>query len=171
MGRRGPPPKPTRLKVLAGNPGRRPLNPREPKPAVDTPACPAWLSPAAKRVWRHTVPLLRNMGVLARADRDALAAYCQTYARWREAEEFLQQRGAVYAIKDERGKLKFMAQFPQVSIAKSLLQVVRGYQQEFGLTPSARTRLEVEPIAALRRRIENDPFEQFLNQRHRPNSA
>ena len=162
MGRRGPPPKPTRLKVLAGNPGRRKLNKREPKPAVDTPVCPQWLSARAKGVWRYTVPLLRNMGVLARADRDALAAYSQIYARWREAEEFLQQRGAVYAIKDERGNITCMMPFPQVAIARNLLQIVRGYHQEFGLTPSARTRLEVEPT----RRIENDPFQQYLNRRH-----
>ena len=60
-----------------------------------------------------------------------------------------------------------MAQFPQVSIAKNLLQIVRAYHQEFGLTPSARTRLEVEPT----RRIENDPFQQYLNRRHGLNSA
>ena len=159
MGRRGPPLKPTRLKILGGNPGKRRLNKREPKPSVDTPACPAWLSPAAKRVWRHTVPLLRNMGVLARADRDALAAYCQIYARWREAEEFLQQHGSVYPLKDEKGQLKFMAQFPQVSIAKSLLQIVRAYQQEFGMTPSARTRVSVTP------QMEIDPFQEYLNRK------
>jgi hypothetical protein len=29
---RGRKPKPTRLKLVAGNPGKRPLNPREPTP-------------------------------------------------------------------------------------------------------------------------------------------
>ena len=38
-----------------------------------------------------------------------------------------------------------MQQFPQVAIARSLLQLVRGFQQEFGLTPSARTRIEIAP--------------------------
>ena len=162
MARPGPPPKPTRLKMIAGNPGRRPLNRREPTPAVRAPIRPAWLSREASKVWRATVPLLMAMGILARVDRDALTAYSQTFARWKAAEEFLDRHGSVYPLKDDRGNIKCMMPFPQVAIARSLLQALRGYQQEFGLTPSARTRLEVEPT----RRIEDDPFQQYLNQRH-----
>src|SRR5690242_4289689 len=45
---RGRRPKPTRLKALTGNPGKRPLNPAElcPEPAV--PECPAELGPVAR---------------------------------------------------------------------------------------------------------------------------
>ncbi len=146
MGRRGPPPKLTHLKVLAGNPGKRPLNPFEPKPDVEAPACPRWLSPEARRVWKHTVPLLKRMRVLALVDRDALVAYCVTYARWHKAEKFLVEHGEVYPIKDAVGRVLSMAQFPQVAIARNLLQAVRAYQQEFGLTPSSRTRLQAQPV-------------------------
>jgi len=156
MARPGPPPKPTRLKVLAGNPGRRRLNKREPKPSAKAPVCPTWLSPEAQKVWRSTVPLLKDMGVLARVDRDALTAYCQVFARWKAAEEFLDRHGPVYPLKDERGNIKCMMPFPQVAIARSLLQMLRGYQQEFGLTPSARSRLEVEPPR------EPNAFDEFL---------
>ena len=156
MARPGPPPKPTRLKALAGNPGRRRLNKREPKPAVKTPICPTWLSREAQKVWRATVPHLKEMGVLARVDRDALAAYSQVYARWKAAEQFLDRHGPVYPLKDERGNIKCMMAFPQIAIARSLLQMLRGYQQEFGLTPSARSRLEVEPPQ------EMTPFDEFL---------
>ena len=51
MGRRGPPPKPTRIRLLQGNPSKRPINKREPKPPDGSPRCPAWLSPEAKRTW------------------------------------------------------------------------------------------------------------------------
>ena len=44
-------PKPTSLKVLEGNPGKRQLNPNEPKPDASVPKCPAWLSKEAKREW------------------------------------------------------------------------------------------------------------------------
>ena len=51
MGRRGPTPEPTVLRMLRGNPGRRPLNDSEPQPEPlseqDRRAiCPAWLGRA-----------------------------------------------------------------------------------------------------------------------------
>ena len=121
MGRRGPPPKPTRLKVISGNPGKRPLNKREPQPRKEAPRCPNWLTPDAKRVWKDLVPRLKRMGVLTEVDGGALAAYCQTFARWRETEEFLAKHGNVYPLRDSEGRVKYMQQLPQVSIARNLL--------------------------------------------------
>ena len=83
------------------------------------------------------------MKVLTVADGDALAAYCQIYARWQQAEEFIAKHGVAYPIRDDKGQIRFMQPFPQVAIARSLLQLLKTYQQEFGLTPSARTRIEV----------------------------
>ncbi len=145
MGRRGPPPIPTKMKVLAGNPGKRRLNKKEPKPPKNTPRCPAWLSSDAKAAWRRLVPQLERMGVLTVVDRDALVAYVQTYARWKRAEEWLDKHGEVYPLRDEQGRVRCMQQFPQVAIARNLAQLLKSYQQEFGLTPSARTRIEVNP--------------------------
>ena len=143
MGRRGPPPKPTALKLLQGNPGKRRINTREPKPDRSVPRCPSWLTPGAKRVWQRLVPQLGKMGMLTVVDQDALAAYCQTYARWRAAEEYLAKHGDVYPLRDDRGKIRYMQQFPQVAIARNLLLTLRAYQQEFGLTPSSRSRIEI----------------------------
>ena len=143
MGRRGPPPKPTVLKLLAGNPGKRPISDREPKPPAGIPRHPDWLSDEARRVWRRLAPQLKAMKVLTLADRDALAAYCHTYARWREAETFLSKHGLTYPIRDEKGNVRCLQQFPQVAIARNLLLVLRAYQQEFGLTPASRSRVQV----------------------------
>ena len=143
MGRRGPPPTPTRLRMLRGNPGKRPVNQSEPEPRKDTPRCPVWLSDEAKKVWRRMVPELKRMSILTVVDGDALAAYCQTYARWKGAEEFLAKHGEVYSLRDDNGRIKYMQPFPQVSIARHNLQLLKSYQQEFGLTPSARTRIDV----------------------------
>ena len=38
-------PKPTAVKKLEGNPGKRKLNTKEPMPGKGMPACPAWLLP------------------------------------------------------------------------------------------------------------------------------
>lgn len=143
MGRRGPPPKPTALKVLAGNPGKRPLNTREPQPRKDAPRCPVWLDAEAKAVWRRLVPELKRMGVLTFVDGDALAVYCDTWARWKRAVQFIHENGEVYTIKDDAGRVKYVQQFPQVAIARNLSTSLNRYQQEFGLTPASRTRVQV----------------------------
>ena len=77
---RGRRPKPTRLKVLTGNPGKRPLNPDEPKPERAIPECPAELGPVARREWDRLGKELASLGLLTNLDRAALAAYCGAYA-------------------------------------------------------------------------------------------
>lgn len=143
MGRRGPPRQPTPLRLLRGNPGKRKINTNEPQPEPGIPDCPTWLGPKAKRVWDETAPVLAQMRVLTKVDRAALAAYCQTHARWQAVEEFLETNGEVYPLRDEKGAVRCLQQYPQVSIARNLLMILRGYQQEFGMTPAARTRITV----------------------------
>jgi P27 family predicted phage terminase small subunit len=143
MGRRGPPPKPTALKVLAGNPGKKPLNAREPQPQKIAPRCPEWLTGEGRATWRRLTGLLKGMRLLTNADADAMAGYCQTYARWREAEQFLSVHGLVFPLRDEKGRVRCMLQFPQVAIARNALLLLKGYQQEFGLTPASRSRIAI----------------------------
>lgn len=45
-------PKPTAVKKLEGNSGKRKLNIKEPVPAKGMPACPDWLMPEVKKKWR-----------------------------------------------------------------------------------------------------------------------
>ena len=74
MGRRGFAPEPTVLKVIKGNPGKRPLNVREPKPKPIKPTCPAWLDAEAAGVEHSTGT--GSLGRSAKIDRAALAGYC-----------------------------------------------------------------------------------------------
>ena len=80
-------PKPTAIKELEGNPGKRKLNKKEPKPEKGMLVCPEWLLPEAKVEWKHLSEKLNQMGVLTEVDMAAFAAYCQSYARWKEAQE------------------------------------------------------------------------------------
>ena len=96
MAARGRKPKPTALKVLEGNPGKRPLNDHEPIPPKGELKCPSWLLPEAKKEWKRLASSLEAMGVLTMADLTAFAGYCQAYARWREAEEFITQHGSIF---------------------------------------------------------------------------
>src|SRR5262249_50272328 len=107
MGRvRGPKPTPTALRVLRGNPGRRPLNAREPKAAPATLTPPAWLKGLAVAEWQRIAPVLHRLGILTEVDDIALAAYCQTYARWRDSDAKIDEFGPV--IKGKGG-------FPMIS--------------------------------------------------------
>ncbi len=81
--------KPTALKKLEGNPGKRKLNAKEPVPAKGMPDCPKWLLPEAKEEWKRLCQKLSEMGVLTEIDMAAFAAYCQSYARWKEAQEHI----------------------------------------------------------------------------------
>lgn len=143
MSIRGRKPTPTHLKILEGNPGKRPLNMNEPKPRPVTLPCPKWLDTEAKREWRRISKELEVLGLVTVIDRVALAGYCQAYARWKEAEEFLQKHGTIFVIKDDEGKSKYMQQVPQVSISLKYLQIVKAFCAEFGLSPSSRSRISV----------------------------
>ena len=136
MATRGRKPKPTNLKVLEGNPGQRPLNDNEPKPDKKAPTCPAWLEPEAKKEWRRMSKQLEQLGLLTELDRAAFAAYCQAYARWKEAEEFITKHGSM--IRTPNG---YLQQVPQVSIAQTNQKLMLKYCAEFGLTPSSRSRI------------------------------
>ena len=89
MAQRGRKPKPTALKVLEGNPGKRQLNIVEPKPKKKAPKCPAWLDAEAKKEWRRLAKQLEDLGILTQIDMAAFAGYCEAYSRWKEAEELL----------------------------------------------------------------------------------
>lgn len=137
----GRPPKPTKLKVLAGNPGKRPLNMNEPKPKPVAPKCPAWLDKEAKREWKRVAPELEKLGLLTVVDGSALAAYCQAYARWRQAEEMIRREGLT--ITTETG---YVMPHPAVKIAEKSMQLIRGFCNEFGLTPSSRAKMTVPEV-------------------------
>ena len=46
-------PKPTAMKELEGNPGKRKLNKKEPMPGKGMPDCPKWLLPDAQEEWKR----------------------------------------------------------------------------------------------------------------------
>jgi len=138
---RGRKPKPSNLKVLSGNPGKRPLNSNEPKPQVRIPSCPAHLNAAARGEWRRIAGELAGLGLLTGVDRAALAAYCQAYGRWVEAERKLKKAGDLTET-TTNGNL---IQSPLVGIANTAMDLMRKFLVEFGMTPSSRSRISTDP--------------------------
>ena len=73
---RGRKPKPTTLRILEGNPGKRSLIDGPPQAPAKIPECPCFLDDEARAEWLRMAPVLLEMGLLTPADRAALAAYC-----------------------------------------------------------------------------------------------
>ena len=80
--------------------------------------------------------LLEQMGILTEMDMAAFAGYCQAYARWKEAEEFISQHGSIFQTPSG-----YVQQVPQVSIAQQNLKIMQSFCSEFGLTPATRARI------------------------------
>lgn len=144
MGKRGPRPQPTKLKILRGNPGNRPINKSEPQPAADGVVMPPHLGEVAAAKWSQVLPMLQAVKVMTRADVEALARYCDTYEWWLATRARLKKEGDTYPILNDKGEIKYIAQRPEVSIAHKLAVQLRQLEQDFGLNPSARTGLHVE---------------------------
>ncbi|CQR74972.1 Phage terminase, small subunit [Sporomusa ovata DSM 2662] len=153
MAQKGRKPKPTALKILEGNPGKRQLNNSEPTPVKKAPKCPSWLDTEAKKEWRRLTKQLEDLGLLTIVDMAAFAGYCQAYARWKEAEEFISKHGTI--VKTPSG---YWQQVPQVSIAQTYLKIMNKFCEQFGLTPSARSRI----VTDAGQQNEADPMELIL---------
>jgi len=133
---RGRRPKPTRLKVLTGNPGKRPLNQTEPRPAPVIPDCPTELGEVAQREWNRLAGELASLKLLTNLDRAALAAYCGSYALWAEATKAIQKYGSM--IKSPSG---YPVQSPYLAIANRQAEIMMRIASEFGFTPASRSRI------------------------------
>lgn len=127
--------KPTVMKILEGNPGRRPLPEGEVMPdiAEKVPEPPKHLSDVAKEEWHTMGEKLRRLGLLTEIDMTAFAMYCQAYGRWVDAEEKVSATGVL--IKTSAGNV---IQSPMLSVAHRNMEICHKFLVEFGMTPSSR---------------------------------
>ena len=142
MGKRGPRPTPTAIKIARGTVKSRPKD--EPAPPASSIVMPPHLGDVAQAKWRELLPLLQAVKVMTEADVEALARYCDTYEWWLATRAKLRKEGDTYPILNDGGEIKYIAQRPEVSIAHKLATQLRQLEQDFGLNPSARTSLHVE---------------------------
>ena len=120
------------------------------------PPCPDHLNPPAAAEWRRVAKALQQAGMLTIFDRAALAAYCQAYGRWVEAEERLRETPVLF--KTPAG---YVQQSPWLGIVNKQLELMGRYMVELGMTPASRTRvasaaalqgqaaIDVTPVSAL----------------------
>lgn len=156
MTRRGRPPKPTNLKVLEGNPGKRPLSVNEPKPKPIPPKCPAWMAPEGKKLWKRLMPELERLGLMTIVDGAAFEAVCQNYATWVKCEKHLKKYGLTMKLYT-KARDEYEIPRPEVAIGQKALKSVHTFMTEFGLTPASRVKLGTKPGGE-----EEDPMEALL---------
>lgn len=139
MGARGQKPKPTALKQLAGNAGKRPMNESEPvAPVLMDLKPPSFLNKYGKAEWKRIVPELLKLNLLGTIDRTALAGYCNAYGTWEDANRELRKPGQGMITYTEKG---YPIQNPLLNVINKQSEIMKGYLVEFGMTPAARSRV------------------------------
>lgn len=134
MGRRGPAPKPTSLRLLHGDRPAR-INYAEPVPRELPAERPAWLSADAAEEWDRIVPELEHMRVIRAVDSMVVAAYCEAVARFRQASAIVAAEGLLIEVDGTARK------HPAALIARDASADMRLLGRELGLSPSARSML------------------------------
>ena len=150
--RAGRKPKPTRLKVIEGNPGKRaiPEGVQAPPAAPDEPDWKGVFPGTRKGIgevrqdardeWRRIVPVLDGLGLLSTIDNSLLTDYCVCWSRLLECEREVATKGLT--LIGERGARKN----PAIEAAGQYRQQLRFYIGELGLSPSSRGRLQLPQI-------------------------
>jgi P27 family predicted phage terminase small subunit len=138
MGLRGAAPKPTVIEVAEGRPGKRPLNGNEPDFDHVIPECPEHLNDEARKKWDQLAPILHRARLLTEGDQIALANLCQAYATMANAQRMLNKTSIVFTTPSG-----YIQQSPLFSVITTSMELINKLCREFGLTPSARSRLSV----------------------------
>lgn len=147
MGRRGPPPLPDALRKARGQKHRKKeaKSVKHPSVSIGAPKAPAHLGydPVALAAWVQLCKHLMKMRVLAPADGPVLEGLVMAYSRALAADKIVRRDGMIVTRKG-RG----VAAHPAVKISFQSWRDVRVFAQEFGLTPSSRTRVHTVGVAA-----------------------
>jgi len=137
----GRPPKPSALKLITGNPGKRAINSAEPEPKlVDNLEPPARLSPAVAETWREWAPVLRRNHVLTELDLPAFEKWCIAWTRFQK-----------YNAETETAELIRNAETGSISLSpKTILRQMYGKacdegESKFGMNPRDRSRVQIRP--------------------------
>lgn len=150
MGQRGPPRTPTRILKGRKSSLARERERKEAKGLKGRPQRPAWVKGDLKKHWDFLVPKLESMGILEVTHREPLARLCRMYVRLKKLEDLIDKDGELLVREKRIPGTKppeyfeeVVGMHPRVKIAEKLRQDILRLEQQFGLTPSARSGVEV----------------------------
>lgn len=135
---------PTHLKIVNGNPGKRPLPENEPQPQKGIPDPPEHLTDAQRAAWQRFGEALHQVGVLTRLDDVNLELLCSTYVSYCDAIANESKTGPVWikAPDDPKDFPKFVYS-PYWVIKNKAMKQLLSLLTEFGMTPSSRSKVQI----------------------------
>ena len=140
-------PLPTKLKIIAGNPGKQKLPKGEPEPDVCIPAPPDCLDVYAIEEWNRITPVLLSLGIISDLTVPAVIAYCDAYSDWRTATEELnkiKKKAPLQALIQQTSNGNLIPNQLKLVAKAARADMIR-YATEFGGTEAAKARLAVDP--------------------------
>ena len=156
----GRPPKPTALRIIQGNPGKRALPKDEPMPKIGIPKPPANLSVEVLAKYRELAKTASRMRVLSLSDGEALVLMAKVAVELDECEVLIETHGRTYIKKSTYNGETIVAN-PAVAMYSDASRRFSAYLTAFGMTPAARTRIQTvkpeKPDAA-----KADPKKEFF---------
>lgn len=150
MGKRGPAPMPTALKLLHGERRAQRLNRTAPKP-TGGPVMPTGMSLASQKVWRRQIKALGATGVLTAVDADCLRAYCESVTRYEVSARLLEDSGPLV-----QGRSGDLVKNPLHQVARDNAMLMARFAMLLGFVPSAREGLHSKEAQ------ERDPLEAWM---------
>jgi P27 family predicted phage terminase small subunit len=122
-------------------------------PPLVVPEPPDHLDERAKTKFTQVAEMLARHGIMTELDANAIARFAVVWCRWIDAEAEIKKRGPVVKTAADN-----VIQNPFLAVANKCLLQMAQIESEFGLTPSARSRIRMEmPSDTV------DPFEEYLN--------
>jgi P27 family predicted phage terminase small subunit len=135
-------PKPTHLRLVTGNAGKRPINKAEPTLSRSIPSPPEHLSPSARVAWGRFSAMLDRIGVLTEADAAALEQVSETYAEIVELRADIAANGRFQTVITKSGD-QMERMRPAYSALMDADRRLKAWLVEFGVTPAARSKVKV----------------------------
>lgn len=139
---RGRKPTPTALKVITGNPGKRPLNRFEPKPEGDLAEPPDWMTDNQKAIWRKLMDEAPP-GLLKKIDESIVTVWVTACDTFRQACTKLARTGILTKVPNS----PIPIQSPYLPIMTKQGQIMMKAASEMGFTPTTRSRISVYSYA------------------------
>ncbi len=134
MGRRGPPPKPRKMKLLQGT-FRKDRAPKDiPKPMAGVVKRPASLNAAEKRIWTSIAPWAELQGLLTKDTAAVFERWVYWTAQFEELRKVCRKHGLAISIQ----------QGYRNQLVKASIEMGKA-EAKFGLSPADRERIGVEP--------------------------
>ncbi len=150
MGARGPQPRPTKLKLLEGNPGKRPINENEVLPLGEIKK-PSHITGPAAEEWDRVITSMPG-GFYTAADVPTLSTYCVAWVLYRNALAIIARRPEDGGGMEATGSQGQKIAHPQLAVAKQYSELILKCADRLGMSPAARTRLQAP---------EEDPHGEF----------